>query len=249
VKLGLVSDIHGNSIALRAVISDANEVGVTHWWVLGDLVALGPDPVGVIECLEGLDNVQAIAGNTERYVLRGDRPYPTVDEAAGDVGLIARLAEVASSFAWTRGAVTQAGWFEWLDALPGRLRMTLPDGTRVLGVHASPGADDGAGIDNQVSDHDLANLLRGCEADVVFAGHTHDATDRWVGGIRAVNLGCVSNSHRPDRSATYAILDISPDSHTVTHRVVPYDLDSARRAIHDVHHPAAGFLERFLTVG
>jgi predicted phosphodiesterase len=249
VKLGLVSDIHGNSIALRAVISDAQAVGVTHWWVLGDLVALGPDPVGVLECLHGLDNVRALAGNTERYVLRGDRPHPTVDEAAGDAGLIARLAEVASSFAWTRGAVTQAGWFEWLDALPGQLRMTLPDGSRVLGVHASPSADDGAGIDNRISDHDLAELLRGCNADLVFGGHTHDATDRSVGGIRAVNLGSVSNSHRPDRAATYAILDVSADRHTVVHRVVRYELGLALRAIHDAHHPAAGFLQQFFTVG
>jgi len=249
VKLGLISDIHGNSTALRAVIDDAKQVGVTHWWVLGDLVALGPDPVGVIECLERLGNVHAVAGNTERYVLRGDRPYPSVDDAAGDVGLIARLAEVASSFAWTLGAISQAGWFDWLDALPGQVRMTLPDGTRVLGVHASPHADDGAGIDNRISDHDLADLLAGCEADVVFAGHTHDATDRVIGGVRAVNLGSVSNSHRPDRSATYATLDILPGAHSITHRVVPYDLGAALQAIRDVHHPTPAFLERFLTVG
>lgn len=246
MKLGLISDIHGNLIALEAVIKDARQRGVTHWWALGDLVALGPDPVGVLRCLAGLDNFRALAGNTERYVLRGDRPYPSVEEAAGNVELVVRLAEVATSFAWTRGALTHDGWLEWLDLLPASLRIILPDGTRILGVHASPGSDDGQGIDTQVSDEVLADLLRGCEADVVFGGHTHDMTDRTVEGIRAVNLGSVSNSNRSDRFATYAILDVSPHGHMITNHIVSYDLAAALEAIDKVRHPTPRYLKQFL---
>jgi predicted phosphodiesterase len=247
VKLALISDIHGNSIALRAVINDAKNLGVTHWWALGDLIAFGPDPVGVLDCLTSLDNLQALSGNTERYVLRGERPYPSFEDAAGDSSLIARVAEVASSVAWTRGAITQAGWFDWLFRLPGYLRTTLPDGTRVLGVHASPRSDDGDGIDSRIPDGALAELLTGCNADVVFGGHTHDLTDRTVNGIRAVNLGSVGNSNRPDRHATYAVLDVSADSHTICHRFVPYDLAMATKAVDDVNHPAPNYLKRFLS--
>jgi predicted phosphodiesterase len=246
VKLGLISDIHGNLIALRSVIADAQACGVDGWWVLGDIVALGPDPVGVLECLGGLDNVAAISGNTERYVLTGDRPYPSDDDVAADASLLPRLVEVASSFAWTRGAITQAGWFEWLAALPPQLRMTLPDGTRVLGVHASPGSDDGPGIDTRIADVDLAELLVDCDADLVFAGHTHDVTDRMVGAVRAVNLGSVSNPNRADRCATYVILHADAVSHAVEHRVVEFDRVAALAAIDAVRHPAAMFLRRFL---
>lgn len=81
-----MSDIHGNTTALRAVIADANAIGVDHWWVLGDIVALGPDPVGVLEILAELPNVEAIAGNTEWYVLTGDGPHPTVEHARLEPG-------------------------------------------------------------------------------------------------------------------------------------------------------------------
>ena len=37
--------------------------------------------------------------------------------------------------------------------------------------------------------HDLAD----CAAEIVFAGHTHQSTDRCIGAVRAVNLGSVSN--------------------------------------------------------
>ena len=241
-----MSDIHGNLVALRAVLADAEDRGVDRWWALGDLVALGPDPAGVLACLSELPNLQAIGGNTERYVLTGDRPFPSYDDAADDRTLLPRLVEVAASFAWTRGAITQAGWFDWLTQLPARLRMTLPDGTRVLGVHASPASDDGAGIDSRISDAALAGLLDGCDADLVFAGHTHDLTDRTVGSVRAVNLGSVSNPSRADRCATYAILHVEDDSHRVQHRVVEFDRAAALAAIDAAHHPAAEFLKRFL---
>jgi predicted phosphodiesterase len=249
MKLGLISDIHGNLIALRAVLADADAQGVDCWWVLGDIVALGPDPVGVLACLHELPQLYAIGGNTERYVLTGDRPYPDFDDVAADPELLPRLVEVAASFAWTRGAITQAGWFDWLEQLPAELRLTLPDGTRVLGVHASPGSDDGQGIDTRISDTDLAAMLDGCDADIVFAGHTHDVTDRVIGDVRAVNLGSVSNPTRADRCATYAILEYDATSHIVEHRIVEFDLVGARAAIDAVHHPAAGYLDRFLFDG
>ena len=156
------------------------------------------------------------------------------------------LVEVAASFAWTRGAITQGGWFSWIEALPAQIRATLPDGTRVLAVHASPICDDGAGIDTRISDDELAKLLDGCDADVVFAGHTHDMTDRVVNGVRAVNLGSVSNPTRTDRCATYAVLTVEPDSHSIEHRVVEFDRHTVLSEIDAVRHPAAAYLRRFL---
>jgi predicted phosphodiesterase len=61
MKLGLMSDLHRNSVALRAVLADAMEQGIDRWWVLGDIVALGPDPVGVLEILAQLPDVSCIA--------------------------------------------------------------------------------------------------------------------------------------------------------------------------------------------
>lgn len=39
-------------------------------------------------------------------------------------------------------ALAATGWFDWLAALPLEPRLTLPDGTRLLGVHAAPWPDD-----------------------------------------------------------------------------------------------------------
>jgi predicted phosphodiesterase len=73
VRLGVIADIHGNEVALRAVLKDAARCGVDRWWVLGDLVLFGPRPAEVLELLAGLPAVAMLRGNTDRYVLTGIR--------------------------------------------------------------------------------------------------------------------------------------------------------------------------------
>jgi predicted phosphodiesterase len=53
MKMGIIADIHGNDVALRAVLQDADRLDVDRWWALGDLVLFGPRPVEVLELLHG----------------------------------------------------------------------------------------------------------------------------------------------------------------------------------------------------
>ena len=129
MRHGVIADVHGNEVALRAVLDDAASCGVDRWWVLGVLC--------------------------------------------------------------------QAGLLDTLMTLPTELRLQLPDGTRVLGVHASPGADDGPGIEPGPRDEQLGALLAGCAADIVIGGHTHRAADRTIAGIRALNPGSTGIPERP----------------------------------------------------
>ena len=51
MKIAILSDIHGNSLALDATLADIETIGVDDYWILGNLAALGPDPVGVLQRL------------------------------------------------------------------------------------------------------------------------------------------------------------------------------------------------------
>ena len=88
MRIALMSDIHGNAIALDAVIADLRHVGAPDAVVIvGDLVAIGHDPVGVLQRLADLPNMSAVRGNTERYTTSADRPPPTLEQAAADPAL------------------------------------------------------------------------------------------------------------------------------------------------------------------
>jgi predicted phosphodiesterase len=243
MRIALISDIHGNTIALDAVLHDIDtNGGADEHWVLGDIVALGHDPAGVLERLTTLPAPIFVRGNTDRYVVTGERPPPSQPEVAADPALLPVITEVAGTFAWTAGYLAATGWVEWLAALPTEHRCTLPDGTRVLAVHASPVADDGLGIGNKAGDDALARLLDGCDADLVLGGHTHRPFDRMIGDVRAVNLGSVSNPVAPDLRASYVVIDAGDDGYALEHRRVPYDCEAVIAALEALNHPGRDWL-------
>jgi predicted phosphodiesterase len=245
MKVAVLSDVHGNRDALEAVIADATAQRATAWWVLGDLVAVGPEPIPTLEVLANLPGVEITRGNTDRYVLTDDRPRPDADEVVADPALLPLYAQVQASFAWTGGAVTACGWRDWMEDLPLEVSMTLPDGTTVLGVHATPGRDDGPGITPDRPAADLQRDLAGCGAAIVIAGHTHRATDRLVGGVRAVNSGSVSNPITDDLRASYVLVHADRHGHHVEHRRVSYDRDAFLAAVARSGHPAAAYIASF----
>jgi predicted phosphodiesterase len=233
MRVAVISDVHGNLVALDAVLADiaGGEPGVDGHWVLGDLVAHGPRPVECVRRMAALPGLVAVRGNTDRYVLT-EPPSP----------------EMRPSFDWTRRALGDAGLLDWLDALPVETRPVPPDGSHVLLVHASPGRDDGPGLDPYAADDDLvSNGFSSDAADLILVGHTHHADVRRLRGAHVVNPGPVSLPRESDDLARYAVLTATRDGWSVEHHTVPYDRDATLADLDAVGHPSADWLRAKLT--
>jgi len=248
MRVAVFSDIQGNPLAFNAVLADiATAGGVDAHWCVGDAVAKGYDPVGVIERLLALPNLIAVRGNTDRNTISDtwrDRA-PTLDEAQADREELLRLIGLVRSFAWTRGAITAAGHYDWIAALPLDHRTILPDGTRVLLVHAAPGKDGGLGLHDGQSVQEMRAALRGVDADLLFVGHTHVPMDRTVDGVRVINLGSVSNPVTDDKRAMWTLLDADGDGYRLERRFVEYDTSEVLSALEAVHHPVKAHIRGF----
>jgi predicted phosphodiesterase len=245
VKLGTLSDVHGNLVALDAVLADGVAQGVDTWWALGDFAAIGPEPVEVLERIANLSDCVVTRGNTDRYVVTGARPRPHVEDVRADPSLRELFDAVERGFSWTRAAVEERGWLEWLATLPLDTRTTLADGTRVLGVHASPGEDDGPGIFPDRPEDELRAALAGADAAIVVAGHTHRPTDRAVENVRALNGGSVSNPVTRDLRASYLVIHHDRHGHHVERRCVAYDTERFLRRVSESGHPEHDFIASF----
>jgi len=244
MRAAILSDLHGNSIALRAVLSDIDgQGGVDEYWVLGDLAASGPDPAGVVAMVAALPQARVIRGNTERYLLGEDPPILTQADASPGLS-VRKMMQIASSFAWARGVVTGAGWLPWIAALPLEFRLTLPGGLRVRAVHSSLTSDEDDGFHPKLTDESLAAMLAGCDADVIVAGHTHLPLKRRVGDVHIINVGSVGLPMTFDRRACYAILEANERAWHIEHRRVAYDWEAASGAIRASGYPDKEFLER-----
>lgn len=243
MRLAILSDVHGNPIALRAVLDDvARAGGVDGYWVLGDFAAIGPDPAAALELVEGLPNLRCLRGNTDDYLAEGTRPPPSKDDVRANPALLDSFESVTAGFAWTEGRLAGTTWPDWLARLPLEIHETLPDGTRVLAVHAAPGTAHGDGIRPTLAEPQLAALVAGCEADLLFVGHTHWPLDRTAADVRVVNLGSVSNPYPPDLRAKYTILEADARGYRLDHRRVDYDHAAVIAATESLPHPAGAFI-------
>ncbi len=241
LRLAIFSDIHGNPLALDAVLDDINRRGgVDEYWILGDLVAIGYDPVAVMDRLAELDNAFYVRGNTDRHV--------STDEARGlDAGSynddeVQRIVNLARAMAWTRGALSSAGYLDWLAELPLELRRDLPDGSRFLGIHASPGNDDGSGVHPGLSNTELSAVLDGAGAELLCVGHTHWPMELRRPDLHVINLGSVSNPLAPDLRAKYILLEADGDGYRAERCFVDYDREEVIAALKAIRPPMADFL-------
>ena len=71
MRIALIADIHGNLVALDAVLMDINREQVDQIICLGDVATIGPQPHQVVARLRNLDPI-SIAGNHESYLLNPD---------------------------------------------------------------------------------------------------------------------------------------------------------------------------------
>src|SRR5260370_33517855 len=127
MRLAILSDIHGNPLALDAVLADIQSQGqVDASCVLGDFAALGYDPVTPLEQVTALSHASFTRGNTDRYVATQDLPGQP-EEALQDSALLREVIEATRSFSWTSGYVSAAGWRDRLMNVPLEVRLTLPE--------------------------------------------------------------------------------------------------------------------------
>ena len=200
----LLYDVHGNLLALEAVLEDARGGGAERFLLGGDYAVAGGWPRETVERLKELD-AEWIRGNADRWLVDApDAPEPMVPvierarEALGDE-LVAEL-----------------------TALP----PTAAEGN-VLYCHGSPGSDMKSFLP-EPSDLD-AELLLGTEAERVVFGHTHLAfSRRGPGDIELVNPGSVGLPWDGDHRSAYALVH---DDGRVEQRRVEYDWRQAAAAV------------------
>ena len=212
MKLAVLSDIHGNALALEAVLADlALQGGADALVVAGDLCLDGPRPREVLERLQAL-GCPVVQGNTDRDLVR---PTPAGVEE-----------DHAALLEWTREQIGPEG-LAYLAGLPFSHQVADPTGeTAVLIVHANP-RDLDAPMRALAPQETITPLLADLPAAIttVVFGHVHLPYTRRIGGILLVNVASVGLPKDGDRRAGYGLLTWHADRWQVEQRRVEYAVD------------------------
>jgi predicted phosphodiesterase len=230
-RLAVISDIHGNSLALKAVLADLDaQGGDVHLIVLGDLVVYGPDPGGVLALLRERGPAFYVSGNTDRYLVE-ERYRDSLSQPGWQ-------AQVLSSFPWTAGQLGDAG-LRFLAGLPPTQLLYFGRRHVVLAAHGSP-RDDEENVRTDTPDADLVTMFGDLPYNLLLCAHTHQPFDRVVAGRRIVNVGSVGLPFDGDPRAGYALIDLQTGGgYQVSLRRVAYDVEAVVQQLLAVDHPAA----------
>lgn len=224
LRYAIVSDVHGNLEALRAVLADAAP-RADALVCLGDTVGYGADPVACVETIA--TRARIILGGNHEWAVAGrldPRWFNPYARAAVE---------------WTVEQLDEPHR-AWLGALP--LVSQVAGATL---VHASPERPEA--WDYVVTPEDGFAALGACATPWCFIGHSHlpgvwslgpdgarhrPGAGRLVAqpGVRyLVNVGSVGQPRDRDRRAAYAVWDA--ERGLVEIRRVAYDVAEARRKI------------------
>ncbi len=229
MRVGVVSDVHGNLVGLEAVLADVAGERVDRVVCLGDVAAMGPQPGEAVARVRGL-GWATVKGNTDEWL---DDPAAGTG-GAGEGEDARRIAEIV---AWGAGRLSGEDR-AWLGALPATVEVPLGEGVALLCYHGSPRSNTDR-ILPTTPDDELERLLDGHAAAVCVGGHTHLAMLRRHRERLVVNPGSVSLPVQrfptvpPSRTppwAEYALIGWEEGRLSVELRGVPLDLDAVEGA-------------------
>lgn len=225
MKIALVSDIHANLQAWKAVLLDIRSVRADMLICLGDVVGYGPNPAEVVASVSANANC-CLLGNHDA-ALCGKIGDNTFSETA------------ARSLAWTKARLGNKA-AHYLSLLP----LTIAAGgfRCAHGEFGFPG-----GFRYVFEPQDAFPSWSAVSERLLFVGHTHQPGIFVIGKSRAphrippqdfaledgkrylVNVGSVGQPRDGDTRAGYCLYDV--EGAAVYWRRIPFDLDAFRDAL------------------
>ncbi len=224
-RIAVLSDVHGNLLALEAVRAEIRREMPDAVLVAGDLVLNGPDPNGAVDALRLLESEGAliVSGNTDIAV--GDFDYGAAYPQYQD-GIPDAIREAAE---WAHDELGDEQ-LDWLRRLPSERRMRADGDTLVLVVHASPGSQT-RGFAPSLEADVIYERAAGTDARVICVGHTHLPEVRDLGWKVIVNAGSAGYVFDGDPTASWAMVTVADGVVDAQIRRTAFDVLAVANAI------------------
>lgn len=225
MRTALLSDIHGNLVALDAVLSDLESAAPDAILCLGDVIVTGPQPRQVLDRLREL-NWPTVMGNTDAWIL-DPQPWNTNDEDAR------RLEAIEY---W--GVSLLVGEDRaFIRTFQPTLTLELGGGLNLLCYHGSPKSNLDY-IGPTTPDEELEVKLAGHREALMAGGHTHQQMLRRYQSSLLLNPGSVGMPYETAAGETrnppwaeYALVTNKAGQLQVEFRRIPFDLDQLVEAV------------------
>lgn len=207
MNLAVISDVHGNLDALKAVFEDMEKRNIDSVISLGDLVGYGPSPNGVVEFIRN-KKVLNIVGNYDSAVIYDDFKY-------------IRHNEINEFFVpWTRKELKEEN-INYLKSLPDNIELKIKN-KKLVFVHGSTRSINEYLKENS---HEAKDTMKEFDGDILFCGHTHIPYKKEYDEKILINVGSVGKSKMGTPECSYVIVNFLQDKVSFGFVKVKYDYE------------------------
>lgn len=224
MKIAYISDIHGNAVALEAVLRDIEKKKVDKIVVLGDLCYRGPEPKRSLELIRAL-NTDVIKGNADEWVVRGVQKGEVPDQ---------NLEIMNKEREWTISQLDNTD-VAYLEKLPHSLMMEV-NNQRIKVFHATPNSL--FEIVQPYAENELMEekMMVG-DAQVFVYGHIHTPFIRYIKGRVIMNIGSVGLPFDGLQKASYGLVEMESGEIRTSIERVSFDVEKVMNLYREVNYP------------
>ena len=237
-RIAILSDIHGDTTALEAVIADARAQGATEYWLLGDILLPGPGREDLFDLLDAIPITAAVRGNWDDCVLEAlDGEYGLED--LQEIQMLRLIQYLMEGLDPKR--------IDWLRSLP-LVEKKEVNGIRFSLSHNLPEKNYGGDLRPANATENFDQLLDD-QTDMAIYGHVHKQLLRYGSqGQQILNPGTIGMPYfdwmpLQNHRAQYALIDVEEDGVTnLQFRKVAYDYEAV---LQDAKDKGLPFLEMY----
>lgn len=242
MQVAIISDIHGNTVALDTVLAEIEREDPDQIVCLGDIAQAGPEPVAALERIQRLD-CHVINGNTDEWLLTMEIPEESDSQD--------KPQEVFDIGEWTADQLTPQHE-QFIESFEDTVEIELPNGSRLLCYHGTPHSP-WEELEVETTDEELDRIIESSDADVLVGGHIHNQMLRRYMNVTFVNVGSVGMPFGTTRStredvggyrpwAEWAMVEASDSSIGIDLRRTRFDVDAVIQALRNSNIPHADML-------
>lgn len=229
MKLGVISDLHGNIVALNKVLEEFEKQKVEKIICCGDIIGIGGFPEETVQRLMSIkEKLIIVRGNHEKYLLRGI-PMDVHDEKRKI------KPEEINNHKWTHSRLSSES-ISFIKELPVEQFVQIEEKTIYIVHYPINKNYTYKKHIKKANSEEIQELFKDKNADIYFYGHTHfkniNKTDNKM-YINPGSLGCPGASS----SAKCGILTINKGKATYQELEVEYPKKNVIEDIKNLEYP------------
>lgn len=218
MKIAILSDIHGNKIALDAVLDDIHKNKTDQIIVLGDLITDLPNETNdVLDIIKSLGN-NVIKGNRELYLLNNQEPLE-YDQYITTYLTKKYISEINKNY---------------INTIPEQISLAFDTKFSLRCVHGSPFS-----ISEYIDENDdktVMHHLNSINENILLCGHTHKQWYKSFNNKIIINPGSVGLNFSGNKTAQYVLIKYESNKILVELKNIKYDFNHLKK-IYDLNIP------------